>query len=86
MATDEDIERRVLTRLHNHRYWGGRHTAIENLQHGLPSHVAGRAKRVALELLKRGWLIRKPTFYGLHVSLNPDFRSEIMAVITGPFN
>ena len=82
--TDADIEWGILSRLNRKDCWGGRHTAIEHLQGGFPSHLTGRAKQVALELLKRGWLIRKPTFYGLHVSLNPRFRAEILARISGP--
>ncbi len=82
--TDERVERKLLSRLVQRRCWGGRHTAIEHLQHGVPSHEKGRAKRVALDLIHRGWLVRKPTFYGVHVSLNEAYRAEIFAFITEP--
>ena len=67
----------IVKKLFQHGYIGGRHTDIENLKKGLPSHVNGDVKEAARELMKEDILIPKPTSYGLHVSLNPHQRVEI---------
>lgn len=67
----------IVKKLFHHGYIGGRHTAIENLKKGLPSHLQGDVKEVAKELIKEEILIPKPTSYGLHVSLNPRKREVI---------
>jgi len=67
----------ILDKLSRHTYWGGRHTAFENLQKGVPSHLKNEMKEAGRELLKEGYLIAKPTFYGLHVSLNPRRKDVI---------
>ena len=66
----EQIKGFIIKNLFHHGYIGGRHTDIENLKKGLPSHVRGDVKEVAKELIKEEILITKPTSYGLHVSLN----------------
>ena len=65
------FETAILRNLFFHGYIGGRHTAVENLYHGFPGHLRGEAEKAAGRLLKQGWLIRKPTGYGLQVSIDP---------------
>jgi len=67
----------IVKKLFHHGYIGGRHTDIENLKKGLPSHVKGDVKEAAEELIREGILIPKPTSYGLHISLNPEEREKI---------
>jgi len=67
----------IVKKLFHHSYIGGRHTDIENLKKGLPSHVKGDVKEAAEELIREGILIPKPTSYGLHISLNPEEREKI---------
>lgn len=67
----------IVKKLFHHGYIGGRHTDIENLKKGLPSHVKGDIKDAAKELIREEILMPKPTSYGLHVSLNPRRREEI---------
>lgn len=67
----------IVKKLFHHGYVGGRHTDIENLQKGLPSHFKGDSKKAAKELIKEEILISKQTSYGHHVSLNPRKREEI---------
>lgn len=73
----EQLKGFIVKKLFKHGYVGGRHTDIENLQKGLPSHVKGNVKDAAKELIREEILIPKPTAYGLHVSLNPQKREEI---------
>jgi hypothetical protein len=67
----------IVKKLFHLGYIGGRHTDIENLKKGLPSHFKGDVKKAAKELLNEGILISKQTSYGHNVSLNPHMRKEI---------
>ena len=67
----------IVKKLFQHGYIGGRHTDIENLKKGLPSHFRGDIKKAVKELIAEGILILKPTSYGVHVSLNPRQREEM---------
>jgi len=66
----EQIKGFIVKKLFHHGYIGGRHTDIENLKKGLPSHVRGNVKEVTKELINEEILTPKPTSYGLHISLN----------------
>ena len=75
------LKAQILKKLRRHGYWGGRHTAFDELQKGLPSHLRGEASDVAEELIKEDLLLDKPTGYGRHVSLNPRRKSDIDRII-----
>ena len=74
---EEQLKGFIVKKMFHHGYIGGKHTDIENLKKGLPSHIRGDVKEAAKELIKEEILIPKPTSYGLHVSLNPRKRQEI---------
>ena len=76
-----DLKKIILKKLYRHRVIGGKHTAIENLTHGLPKHLVGKAKDAVNELIKGGFILQKPTSYGLQVSLNPEKIKEIENII-----
>ncbi len=78
---EEQIKGFIIKKLFQHGYLGGRHTSIDNLPKGLPSHIRGDAKKVTKELIKLEILIVKPTSYGVQVSLNPRKKDEIMRYI-----
>ncbi|MFH1649145.1 MAG: hypothetical protein ABIA93_01200 [Candidatus Woesearchaeota archaeon] len=67
----------IVKRLFHHGYIGGRHTDIENLKKGLPSHEKGDVREAANQLIREDILVVKRTSYGLHISLNPKKRNEI---------
>ncbi len=67
----------IVKKLFHHGYIGGKHTDIENLKKGLPTHFKGDVKKAAKELIREGILMPKQTSYGLHISLNPRKREEI---------
>lgn len=67
----------IVKKLFHHGYIGGRHTDIENLKKGLPSHFKGDCKKATKELIREDLLLSKQTSYGHHVSLNPRKREEI---------
>lgn len=70
-----------MRKLAKHGYWGGRHTAFDNLHKGFPKHIGNDIKDIAKELIKENMLIQKPTSYGLHVSLNPKMKEIIEEII-----
>ena len=76
-----DLKKIILRKLFRRRIIGGKHTAIEHLTKGLPKHVIGEAKNVVDNLMKEGFILTKPTSYGLHVSLNPKKIDEIFKII-----
>jgi len=78
---EEQLKRFIVKKLFHHGYIGGRHTAIENLQKGLPSHVKGDIRKAEKALIKEGILVPKQTAYGLHISLDPRKRAEIDAYV-----
>lgn len=76
-----DFKKIILRKLFRHRVIGGKHTAIENLTKGLPSHAIGEAKEAVEELIKENLILPKNTSYGLQVSLNPERIDEIYKII-----
>lgn len=84
MLTDEEIGAAILFKLHRRGNWGASHTAFDNLKKGfwdtdLGKHGAKRIDKLARDMIRRGWIIPKPTSYGLQVSLNPRQSDETMA-------
>lgn len=76
MLSDDEIMATSLLKLHKRANWGASHTEFDNLQKGfkdtdLGKHGAKRVEKLARELIRQGWIIPKPTSYGLQVSLNP---------------
>ncbi len=71
------IKARLLYHLRRKRVVGGVHTHFDTLKRGFPKHLGKEVDSVAKQLIKEGWLITKPTSYGLQVSLNKDKLKEI---------
>ncbi len=63
---------RLLYHLRRKRVIGGVHTHFDTLTKCFPSHLGKNVKSIALNLIKEGLLITKPTSYGLQVSLNKE--------------
>ena len=78
----QDIRAHILWKLHIKHIYGGKHTAIENVGRGIPAHLKGDYHNVAKELIKEGYILPKPTSYGLQVSLNPGKAAEIIEIVT----
>ncbi len=88
---DNQIKARILYKLALHGYYGGRHTAEENLYKGFkPQHLGAegnkRVSRLIKELIKEGIILKKPTSYGLHIRLNPFKTKEIEEYIKNYFD
>ena len=83
---NEEIQARLLFALARKRKWGESHTAYENLFRQFASASLGndgmkQAKKMAEELIRQGLIMKKPTGYGLHVSLNSRHAQEITSKI-----
>ena len=63
------------------RLWGAKHTSIDNIPKGFPSHLRNEVKQDVRQLIKSGFIIPKPTSYGLELSLNPRMKEEISEII-----
>ena len=86
MDNEKTIKTHLLFSLARKRKWGESHTAYENMFKSLRSEAFGKdamklATRLAEELMRDGFIIKKPTHYGLQVSMNPKKSQEIKKLI-----
>ena len=84
MLSDYEIKATIHIKLHKRGNWGASHTAFENLHKGFRAADLGKngLKRIdwiTKDLIRQGWIIPKPTSYGLQVSLNPKENKAILA-------
>ncbi len=80
------IRAKLLFALARHRKWGESHTAYENMTKQFRSQSLDKegmkmADKVAEELFREGFVLKKQTHYGLQVSLNPKKSQEIKKLI-----
>ncbi len=80
---NQGLRKALLKKLYKKRIIGGKHTSIDNLPKGFPRNLHKEVLIVANELVKEGFLLKKPTGYGLHVSLNPRMIEKIREEIGG---
>ncbi|MBI1973588.1 hypothetical protein HYS54_02130 [Candidatus Micrarchaeota archaeon] len=83
---NEELRARILYSLARHRKWGESHTAYEHLFRQFKTEALGkggvkRASKMADDLVREGFILKKPTHYGLQVSLNPKQSQEIKKII-----
>ena len=78
---DEDIIPWLLDKLVRHGWWEARHTSFDNVPKGAPPHMHGKIKNVAEDLIKQGFIRKKPTGYGVEISLNIAKKDEIFDII-----
>ena len=73
------IKKFILKKLVRHRMWMHKHTSIHNLPKGLPDYLRSKkeVRKVISDLLKQGFLLSKPTHYGLEISLSIKKKKEI---------
>jgi hypothetical protein len=74
---EDKIKATILYHLRRKRIIGAKHTHYDTLKMGFPSHLGKDIKKLADQLIKMGYIITKPTNYGLQVSLNKDRIKEI---------
>ncbi len=74
-------QKAILGKMYKLRYIGGRHTSEDNVVKGFPKHARGDLKKALKELIKEGYILPKPTSYGLEVSLNPRVIGDIKRIL-----
>ena len=75
--SEDKIKATILYHLRRKKVIGGVHTHFDTLKKGFPSHLGREVNKLARELIKKGFLLTKPTPYGLQVFLNKEKLSEI---------
>jgi len=83
---NQSVAAKILYSLARRRKWGESHTAYENLFKIFRSESLGKegmrmANNCAEDLIRQGLIVKKPTGYGLQVSLNPNMAQEIKKII-----
>ena len=86
MVSDDELKVLILHKLAKKRKWGESHTAFENIAKGVPAHLKGKLKELGESLIKEGFIVGKPTSYGLQISLNAERTEEIKLMIRKYFN
>jgi hypothetical protein len=79
--SDEEIITDIFHKLHRKKKWGASHTAFINLYKWCDPRYAKKYREIARRLIRKGFIISKPTVYGEQVSLNPRKREEIISII-----
>jgi hypothetical protein len=75
--TDDKIKATILYHLRRKKVIGGVHTPFDTIIRGFPSHFGKDVKKVAEELIRKGYILKKITNYGLHITLNKNRIGEI---------
>lgn len=78
---DNTIKATILYHLRRKKVIGGVHTHFDLVKKGFPSHIGKEVNDIAKQLIKDGFLILKPTAYGLQISLNKEKLEEIDSFI-----
>lgn len=71
----------ILDKFARHGWWKAKHTSFDSISKGAPQHMRAKINDAAKYLIKENFLIRKPTGYGLEVSLNFQKKKEIFQII-----
>jgi len=79
-----NIRKKLLEKMLRLEYIGARHMAYDEAGKGFPKHLRKEVKRAADELIRSEIILRRPTSYGLRISLNPHKMDEIERIVRDP--
>ncbi|NOQ38298.1 hypothetical protein GQ472_05395 [archaeon] len=79
--TDKEIKGKILHKLTRLGKFKHSHTSIDNLPKGFPADIRGKVKNCVKELIREDILFRKPTSYGMEISVNTKNKEKIMDYI-----
>jgi hypothetical protein len=74
-------QKNILFKLKRNFYIGGRHTSEDNVIKGFPTNERGNIKKALKKLVRSGYLISKPTSYGLEIAIDPRRMEEINKIL-----
>lgn len=82
MNFDEEIQSNILHQLFRKQKWMANHITYDKIKEWVVAGLKGKngkeTDKNLKQLIKEGLIIPKPTSYGLQISLNIEFREEIM--------
>ena len=83
---DNLVRARLLYALARMRKWGESHTDYENIfkqfkSSSLSKDILKSVRKTAEDLIRDGYILKKPTHYGLQISLNPALSIQIKKLI-----
>ena len=70
-------ELNILHKLWRHRCFGKGHMLIDNLVDGFPTNKQENIQRTLHDLIRKGYLIQKPTKHGHALYINLIYRTAI---------
>ncbi len=76
-SDDRKIKATILYHLRRKKVIGRVHTPFDTITKGFPSHLGKNVKKIAEELIREGYILKKITNYGLHIHLNKNKLKEI---------
>ena len=77
----EQIKAHILYKLARHRRWGAKHTELANVKSALPPQIVSEAEGIAKELANEGPITWLKKTNQIHISLNPQRKKEIVALV-----
>lgn len=80
-SDDEKIKATILYHLRRKKIIGGVHTPFDTVTKGFLSHIGKDVKKIAEDLIKKEYILKKITNYGLHIHLNKEKLKEIEEII-----
>ncbi len=80
-SDDEKIKATILYHLRRKKVIGGVHTPFDTVTKGFPSHIGKDVKKITEDPIKKGYILKKHTNYGLHIYLNKEKLKEIEEII-----
>jgi len=82
MISDEEIQSAILHQLFRKQKWMANHIGYDKIKKWVVAGLRGKngkeTDRSLKQMIKERLIIPKPTNYGLQISLNIEFREEIM--------
>jgi len=76
----DDVQKRVLKKLYFERMIGGKHTSVEAIKRGFPSHEKGHVDKKLKKLIKANLVLQHPN-YGMQYNLNHEKIEVIMKIL-----
>lgn len=74
---DREIAKALLRKFYRNNVWGRHHWREDTLSKGFPGHLRGRVKRVAEDLRKKKFLVKRPSSHGYQWYANIKKLKEI---------
>ena len=81
MKNSEDISISVSYVLYKKKCFGTRQILIDELVNRFPNRIQKHIKQAINEMIRKGYLVQRPTKSGKTVYINPSYRREIQKII-----